>query len=61
MKGAESKHVKIPVNYQKKLPKLKKKLSRRKLIASFKETLSKFILNLFLSSVHVPHQILLQQ
>ena len=36
-----------------KLPKLKKQLSRRKLMDSFKEALSKVILNLFLLSVHV--------
>ena len=35
------------------LPKLKKLLSRKKLMASFKEVLSNAILNLFLLSAHV--------
>ena len=46
--------MRIPVIYPKyKLPKLKEQLSRRKLTASFKEALSKVILNLFLLSVHI--------
>ena len=36
-----------------KLPELRKQLSRRKLMGSFKEALSKVIVNLFLLSVYV--------
>ena len=44
----------IPVIFGKgKLRKSKKKLSRRKVMASFKKALSKVILNLLLLSVHV--------
>ena len=54
MKGAGSEPLEISVICRKDiLPKLKKQLSRRKSISSFKEALSKVILNLFLSSVHV--------
>ena len=46
--------MRIAVIYRKaKLPKLKKQLERKKLMDSFKETLSKVILNLLLLSVHV--------
>ena len=44
----------IPVICRKdKLPELRKQLSRRKLMGSFKEALSKVIVNLFLLSVYV--------
>ena len=36
-----------------KLPKLKKLVSNRKLLASYWEALSRIILNLYLSSAHV--------
>ena len=52
MNGAGSELMGIPVICRKgKLPKLKKQLKRRKLMASFREALSKVILDLL--SVHV--------